>query len=70
MERAPNEKDIDALEKDVRFMRAPAAAGGERCGYLFVVQQEIDELRDLNVVNCDLGLVPGGADQVLLPGAL
>jgi hypothetical protein len=48
---------------------SPAAAGGERCGDLFVVQQEIDELRDLNVVNCDLGPVLGGDDQVQLPGA-
>ena len=48
---------------------SPAAAGGERCVDLFVVQQEIDELRDLNVVNCDLGPVLGGDDQVQLPGA-
>jgi hypothetical protein len=35
---------------------------------LFVVKHQIDELRDLDVVDSDLGLVSGGDDQVLLLG--
>ena len=37
---------------------------------LLVVEQEIDELRDLNVIDGNLGLVPTRNDQVLLLGPL
>ena len=37
---------------------------------LLVVQQEIDELRDLDVVDRDLGLAITCDDQVLLLGSL
>jgi hypothetical protein len=36
---------------------------------LWVVEQEIDELGDLNVIDGDLWLVFTGSDQVLLLGA-
>ena len=38
--------------------------------YLLVVEQEIDELRHLDVIDGDLGLVPMCDDQVLLLGSL
>src|SRR6516165_6776192 len=37
---------------------------------LLVVEQQIDELRDLDVVDGDLGLIPRCDDQVLLLGTL
>jgi hypothetical protein len=40
--------------------------GVDDVAYLLVVEHEIDELRDLDVVDGNLGLVPTCDDQVLL----